>query len=281
MSIKTQRYPVRDIHLNTARIGSGPPLLLIHGWSNSWIGWTLLAQQLAQSYTVTMIDMPGFGDSDELPHYSIDIQAEYIYAFIQDYYPQPLAIIGASLGTIVTANLVNRYSHLTPITILIGAMFSQLSLSKAKDIYGKILKLSHRYPPAKQLLGNTVKARYTAYFVEKYLNNAYKFDPKMVDKYNLPGRKKMSSQCYVEMGLSAYQFNLEQILKHTPLKTLIMYGSNERYISASLAHSLLAQLDNPNLFLEIIPQAGHNPAYEQPVVTSQVIHSFITHNLAK
>ena len=76
--IKTKKYKVGDILLNVAIAGQGEPLIFIHGWSNSWIGWTLLARQLSSYYTLYMVDLPGFGDSDSLPRYSLEIINENI-----------------------------------------------------------------------------------------------------------------------------------------------------------------------------------------------------------
>ncbi len=274
-SITSRYYQVLDKKLHVAQVGHGPSLVFIHGWSNSWVGWTLLAHQLSSHYTVYMPDMLGFGDSDSHRHYNLNTQTKYLSTFIRQFCPQPVAIAGASLGTVVTAHLIHTHPHITSRTILIGAMFSKLSVGRAKDLYGKILRLSHKYRSTQTLLGKTIKARYTAYFVEKFLNHAYHFDRSLVDKYNLPGRSKMSERCYVEMGISAYRFNLESFLKTTKHPTLIIYGANERYVTPDFAHQIMKKLHNPHLKLHIIPQSGHNPAYEQPARTRRIILDFL------
>lgn len=45
------------------RLGSGSPLILLHGGHGSWLHWIRNARQLAQSHTVWMPDMPGYGES--------------------------------------------------------------------------------------------------------------------------------------------------------------------------------------------------------------------------
>src|SRR3972149_9618178 len=94
--VKTKRYKVKDIYINVAETGDGDPLIFIHGWSNSWIGWTLLANELSPYYKLYLIDLPGFGDSDSLPRYSLEIVNRYLSEFIDKYVPSPRAIIGAS-----------------------------------------------------------------------------------------------------------------------------------------------------------------------------------------
>lgn len=47
--------------------GDGPPLVLIHGGNGSWMHWVRNIQALSTRYAVWAVDLPGFGDSDDLP----------------------------------------------------------------------------------------------------------------------------------------------------------------------------------------------------------------------
>jgi len=49
--------------LNYKIIGSGPPLLLIHGWGVSFGIWQNLAPRLAPPFQLIMIELPGIGHS--------------------------------------------------------------------------------------------------------------------------------------------------------------------------------------------------------------------------
>src|SRR5258705_8547146 len=62
--------------------GSGPPLLLLHGYPNSHVLWHAVAAKLAQNYHVVCPDLRGYGDSslpepgDKLINYSHRVMAE-------------------------------------------------------------------------------------------------------------------------------------------------------------------------------------------------------------
>jgi pimeloyl-ACP methyl ester carboxylesterase len=45
--------------------GDGPPLLLVHGWPETWYAWRLVMPELAKSYTVIAVDQRGIGLSDK------------------------------------------------------------------------------------------------------------------------------------------------------------------------------------------------------------------------
>src|SRR5690349_16210427 len=49
------------------RVGSGEPLVLLHGIGESHIGWRPVLDRLAAEFDVIAIDLPGFGRSPALP----------------------------------------------------------------------------------------------------------------------------------------------------------------------------------------------------------------------
>jgi len=50
-----------EIHLRTG--GSGPPLLLLHGYPQTHVIWHKMAPELAKHFTLVMPDLRGYGDS--------------------------------------------------------------------------------------------------------------------------------------------------------------------------------------------------------------------------
>jgi pimeloyl-ACP methyl ester carboxylesterase len=50
-----------------SRTGAGPPLILIHGLGGSRLIWEPVLDQLAAERDVIAVDLPGFGESAELP----------------------------------------------------------------------------------------------------------------------------------------------------------------------------------------------------------------------
>jgi haloacetate dehalogenase len=49
--------------INVVSGGSGPPLLLLHGYPQTHIEWRKMAPDLARNYTLVMPDLRGYGDS--------------------------------------------------------------------------------------------------------------------------------------------------------------------------------------------------------------------------
>ncbi len=58
-----RRVAVADTEIECVVGGSGPPLLLLHGYPQTHAMWHRVAPALAQTYTVVCADLRGYGDS--------------------------------------------------------------------------------------------------------------------------------------------------------------------------------------------------------------------------
>ena len=59
------QMPVGDVSLRVRHGGSGPPLLLLHGYPETHVMWEQVAGELATQFTVVAPDLRGYGDSSK------------------------------------------------------------------------------------------------------------------------------------------------------------------------------------------------------------------------
>jgi haloacetate dehalogenase len=64
---ETERISARNVSINVSRGGTGPPLLLLHGYPQTHVMWHRVAPGLAERFTVVCADLRGYGDSDKPP----------------------------------------------------------------------------------------------------------------------------------------------------------------------------------------------------------------------
>ena len=57
----------RGVRHHVAEAGSGPPLVLLHGWPEFWATWEPIFARLAARYRLIAPDFRGFGESEN-PH---------------------------------------------------------------------------------------------------------------------------------------------------------------------------------------------------------------------
>jgi haloacetate dehalogenase len=60
-----QRVDVEGVIINCAVKGSGPPVLLLHGYPENHLTWRDVAPALAEDHTVVVADLRGYGDSGQ------------------------------------------------------------------------------------------------------------------------------------------------------------------------------------------------------------------------
>ncbi|HKA96256.1 MAG TPA: alpha/beta hydrolase [Streptosporangiaceae bacterium] len=54
-----------QLRLHAVTGGDGPPLLLVHGWPQTWYAWRMLMPVLARDFSVVAVDQRGIGLSDK------------------------------------------------------------------------------------------------------------------------------------------------------------------------------------------------------------------------
>ena len=103
---------------HVARIGAGPPLLLLHGWPEFWLTWEPVMTRLAGGFTLIAPDLRGFGDSDKPdgPAYGPDQHADDMLALLDVVEPIPAldtrAVHIMGFGFAITGIAMTFYSQL-------------------------------------------------------------------------------------------------------------------------------------------------------------------------
>ena len=96
----TSRYiDAGDLRLHAVTGGDGPPLLLVHGWPQTWYAWRLLMPALARDFTVVAIDQRGIGQSDKPQDgYDTGTLASDLVAVMDALGHQRFAMYGTDVG---------------------------------------------------------------------------------------------------------------------------------------------------------------------------------------
>jgi pimeloyl-ACP methyl ester carboxylesterase len=107
---------VNDTTLHYVTAGaSGPPVLLVHGFPETWTAFRKLIPFLAEHHRVYAVDLRGFGDSavaDE--HFSSAKAADDLHALVAELSVGPMHVVGQDLS----GSLVYRLARLHPDDVL-------------------------------------------------------------------------------------------------------------------------------------------------------------------
>ncbi|MFP3907707.1 MAG: alpha/beta fold hydrolase [Acidimicrobiales bacterium] len=88
-----------DIHYDVG--GSGPPIVLVHGITDSSADWGPIDERLAVDHTVVSLDLRGHGRSGDSDDYSPLGMAHDVEAVVDASGIEPPLVVGHSLGAVV------------------------------------------------------------------------------------------------------------------------------------------------------------------------------------
>ena len=88
-----------DLRMHAVIGGEGPPLLLVHGWPQTWYQWRLVMPTLSRDFTVIAIDQRGIGLSDKpQAGYDTGSQAKDLVALMDALGHKRFALVGFDTG---------------------------------------------------------------------------------------------------------------------------------------------------------------------------------------
>lgn len=98
--IREGRFDTGDVVLNYAEAGmAGPPLVMLHGGTARWQGFSNMISDLAAAWHLYLPDFRGHGLSGRTPgRYQLANFAADICAFLAGRVPEPAVLFGHSLG---------------------------------------------------------------------------------------------------------------------------------------------------------------------------------------
>ena len=102
---------IRGLRIRQQIVGAGPPLLMAHGWGASIESMQPLAYPLSRlGYQCFMVDLPGFGDSDEPDRpFAIGDYASFCIDYLDRQNLQSVNYFGHSLGGRIGLILAAEY----------------------------------------------------------------------------------------------------------------------------------------------------------------------------
>jgi pimeloyl-ACP methyl ester carboxylesterase len=135
---------VEDLVVSYEKVGSGPVVVMLHGWADTLRTFDALVQKMQQNYTIVRIDLAGFGGSQPpAKDWSLLDYARYVSAVLQKIAIMPndiTVLIGHSNGGAIAIKAVSE-DILRPkkLVLLASAGIRQDTLKKTA--YKSIAKL--------------------------------------------------------------------------------------------------------------------------------------------
>ncbi|GEO03026.1 alpha/beta hydrolase [Adhaeribacter aerolatus] len=105
--------------LHFREMGSGSPLVILHGLFGLSDNWQTLAKYLSQQYRVFLVDLRNHGRSPHSTEFNYNLMAEDLHTFMQDLQLAEAAIMGHSMGGKVAMEFALTYPNLVTRLIVV------------------------------------------------------------------------------------------------------------------------------------------------------------------
>ena len=244
--------------------GSGPPLLLIHGFPLSGGIWNRQLAGLAGTFRVIAPDLRGFGRSTpaDLP-YSMDLYADDTILLMDHLGIAAAAVCGMSMGGYVLLNLLERYPD------RVNTACFMVTKAGADDAEGR----TRRTALAEEILKSGSKAAAEAFSRILFAPGSAAKNPEMV--MQIHGMMLEASPEGLVSGLLAMRDrpDYSQRLGEFKVRSLVIGAAEDMAIPGEESKKLAAGLHDAMLCM--IPEAGHMVMLEQPEAVNRAIAEFL------
>ncbi len=194
--MRHQQVQAAGASFHVASAGSGPPLLLLHGWPEFWRTWQPVMEQLADRYTLVAPDLRGFGQSDKPAgdEWGADAHAADLLAVLDAMGLGRVGVVGHDVGGGVMQPLARRAPERFTGLFFFGFSYPGIGArGGTPDRLNEIWYQSfHQMPFAPALVGATREScrAYIGHFLRHWSHRKQVWDAVMedwVDNFMTPG----------------------------------------------------------------------------------------------
>jgi len=245
-------------NLHVEIIGTGPNLVLLHGWGMNGAVWQPLVKRLSKLFTLHIVDLPGMGLSRPIEPFHLHAVAEKVAEIL----PANADIVGWSLGAQVAMRIALDYPDLVRRLVLVGATpcfvnrsFDQISVEYKStwdvgiepEVFGNFADNVNEdyHKTMTQFLTLQCMGANDARSTVKLLRNKFAERP-----------TPTSQTLYRALDI-LLETDLRAEIEHIRKPTLLVHGDRDTLAPVQAAHWMMKTL--PVGFLRVMSGASHAP----------------------
>ena len=268
------------LRMHIAEAGSGPPLLLLHGWPQHWYAWRKLIPLLAGSWRLICPDLRGFGwtDAPASGYRTADLAADLV-ALLDALGLDRADVIGHSEGGRAGFHLCLGHPERVRRLVTLGAMhpYPQPRLL-APDAWRYLWTPLVETSLLGRLVVRHVPALTRALLRASAASRAALSDAaieEFVASVRQPAAARASERLMHEFAYHELIPALRGANRSRRLRTpvLMLHGERDRYVPARGLGGSEPFCDD--LRITLIPAAGHLLAEECPAVVADAARAFL------
>lgn len=269
----SERRLVNDVRMHYVIGGSGTPIVLLHGFPNTWYAWRDVMPRLAERHTVIALDLRGLGDSDPgtQPN-DVSTGADDLHALVAELGLGPVMLAGQDWGGSTAFAFAAAHPDEVRRLAVLEAMPAG-PWTETESGGGAWFVGFHQIPdlPEHMVAGN--ERVYLDWFFRTFSATPGVPTPTAVEEY---------VRCYARPGAMASAFaryrgigrEIKDNARHLsrPLDLPVMAVGGERVFGAAVAENLRHAASQVRQ--EVLADCGHFVTEERPEEVASLLLSF-------
>lgn len=274
MKLQHHRSNAGGIALHYVTAGKGPPLVLIHGFPQTWHQWRHVIERLADRFTIVAPDLRGIGASPgPASGYDKHSLASDVRAIVERVCgDSPALVVGHDMGSFVAFAYALRYRTLVRGLMLVDAPPPGTTLFESGKLRAWHIAFHCARDVAEMLVAGKERA-YVAQFVASRIYDSSAISEEDLDiyasAYRAPGAMRAAFEMYrslerdAELNRAALAADGKLVV---PVVAVTASAGRNEAIRASLATEIAE-----NLTVIAAERSGHWVPEERPDVLVEAI----------
>jgi pimeloyl-ACP methyl ester carboxylesterase len=273
---------VNGIQIHYVIGGKGDPLVLLHGWPETWYAWRHVMPALAKNYTVIAPDLRGLGDSSKpITGYDGKTVAEDIHQLIGKLGFKTIFLVGHDIGTQVAYSYAAAHPTQVKKLAVMELTIPGFAPPGRMPLWWATF---HQTPDIPEALVEGKEIMYLSWFYHNLANNPAAITQadinEYVSHYSAPGGMRAGFEHYRAFPRDAIQ---NQNYSKTKLTMPVLavgggyipvLGGKITMPSIIYGMKILAQ----NVQGITVPNSGHYIPEEQPDFVIKLLNNFFSGN---
>ena len=261
--------------VNVIELGSGPPIVFIHGLSGSWQNWLEQLPVFARDHRVIAFDLPGFGAS-EMPSETITISgyARFVDALMSQLGMSSAAAVGNSMGGFIGAELAIAFPERVERLVLVSAAGLTIEHQRDERVLALLKTLDKRLAAYAAWFGTRSEDLARRPRARRMILGLVAYRPEQLPAALVAEQVRGSGKPGFVPALDALtSYPLRDRLPQIACPTLIVWGTEDKLVPVGDADEFARLI--PNARKVVWPRTGHVAMLERPEAFNGLLAAFL------
>jgi len=275
-----ERIPIHTVLVHGQQIayldvGTGPPVILIHGFGGSMWQWEHQQHTLSQHFRVLTLDLPGAGLSDKPDiDYRTDQMLDFFVGFMDAVQIPQATLAGNSMGAGLAIGMALTHPTYVSRLVLIDGLPQHVMEKLTSPSVRRALETSA--PAWLVSFGNRL---FGGLMIESVLREIVHdpalLTPAVIERSNRNRQRPglIKPILAVKENLPVWESGFATRIGEITHPTLVLWGEEDRVFPLAVGEGLHRTIKGSRFIR--IPKAGHIPQWERPDLVNQELITFI------